>query len=100
MRTRARRSSYSPSPRSTSANSPPRWTMKRKSRMSDAKAFAAVVREFVMRKLEPIAADVRLVVGRVKAIEDRPAPEKGEPGRSAYELAVDHGFAGVKQQWL
>lgn len=26
--------------------------------------------------------------------------DKGDPGESAYQIAVDHGFIGTEQEWL
>lgn len=39
--------------------------------------------------------------GRIASIEEvEPSAEKGDPGKSAYELAVEEGFAGTQTEWL
>lgn len=42
-----------------------------------------------------------LTAEQVKAlIEAATRPERGEPGKSAYEIAVEGGYKGTKEQWL
>lgn len=59
------------------------------------KAFAAIVRDYVLRKIDPI-------LERIKALEDRPAPargERGEKGDSGEPGAAGHdGERGAEGQ--
>lgn len=75
--------------------------------MFDGKAFGELVvsevREFVSRACKTISDRMDGIEQRVATI---PAGDRGEPGdrgiegKSAYQAAVERGFAGTELQWL
>lgn len=68
--------------------------------MSEAKALAAVVRDYLARRLEPVLASIEELRRALAALPEAQQGDVGPRGLSAFDVAIAQGFSGNESDWI